>query len=38
MANETGKRYSCGICGAELVVTRGAEGTMSCCGEVMQKK
>ena len=38
LANETGKRYSCGQCGSEFVVTRGAEGTIECCGEQMSKK
>jgi len=38
LANETGKRYSCGECGAEFVVTRGADGTVSCCGEPMSQK
>ena len=38
LANETGKRYSCGKCGAEFVVTRGAEGSIECCGEPMVQK
>jgi hypothetical protein len=38
LANETGKRYSCGQCGSEFVVTRGADGTIECCGEPMSKK
>ena len=38
LANETGKRYSCGKCGSEFVVTRGADGTVSCCGEPMSQK
>ncbi|HIC48881.1 MAG TPA: hypothetical protein EYP00_03230 [Dehalococcoidia bacterium] len=38
MANETGKRYSCAQCGSEFVVTRGADGTIECCGEPMSQK
>ena len=38
VANETGKRYLCGKCGAEFVVTRGGEGSIMCCAEPMGKK
>ena len=38
LANETGKRYSCKICSSEFVVTRGADGSIACCGEPMSKK
>ena len=38
MANETGKRYFCGKCGAEFIVTTGGEGALTCCGEAAQKK
>ena len=38
LANETGKRYFCGKCGAEFIVTTGGDGSMSCCGEPTQKK
>ena len=38
MANETGKRYACGKCGAEFIVTKGGSGAISCCGEPMQIK
>jgi hypothetical protein len=34
--NETGKRYVCSSCGSELLVTRGGDGTLSCCGRGMQ--
>jgi desulfoferrodoxin-like iron-binding protein len=34
--NETGKRYVCSTCGSELLVTRGGEGALSCCGQPMQ--
>ncbi|MBI2865778.1 MAG: desulfoferrodoxin [Chloroflexi bacterium] len=36
--NETGKRYSCTKCGSEILVTRGGEGTLLCCGQPMVKK
>lgn len=36
MANETGKRYVCATCGSEMLVTRGGDGTVSCCGQPMQ--
>lgn len=36
MANETTKRYMCGTCGSEMLVTRGGDGSMSCCGQPMQ--
>jgi len=38
LANETGKRYSCKKCSSEFVVTRGADGSIACCGELMSKK
>jgi len=38
MANQAGKRYVCTKCGSELVVTRGGEGTLSCCDQPMQLK
>ncbi len=38
LANETGKRYSCGKCGSEFVVTRGADGSIECCSEPMVQK
>jgi desulfoferrodoxin-like iron-binding protein len=34
--NETGKRYVCSTCGSELLVTRGGDGTLSCCNQPMQ--
>ena len=36
MANETGKRYVCANCGSEMLVTRGGDGAISCCGQPMQ--
>ena len=38
LANETGKRYTCKVCGSEFIVTTGGDGTMSCHGEPVQKK
>ena len=38
MANQAGKRYICKKCGAEFIVTRGGEGELVCCGEVMEIK
>ncbi|MFQ5875745.1 MAG: desulforedoxin [Dehalococcoidia bacterium] len=38
MANQTGKRYRCEKCGSEFIVTRGADGTLSCCGQEMVLK
>ncbi len=35
MANEAGKRYRCAKCGSEMIVVRGGQGTLSCCGEPM---
>jgi len=38
MANQIGKRYECKQCGTEMIVTRGGEGDISCCGQPMQQK
>jgi desulfoferrodoxin-like iron-binding protein len=38
VANQVGKRYVCGKCGAEVIVTRGGNGTAVCCGEPMELK
>ncbi len=38
MANQIGKRYFCAKCGSEFIVTRGGNGTLSCCGQVMEMK
>ncbi len=35
MANEVGKRYVCTKCGSEFIVTRGGDGTITCCGQPM---
>lgn len=36
MANQTGKRYVCETCGAEMLVTRGGDGNLICCDRPMQ--
>lgn len=38
MANDTGKRYVCGTCGSEFIVTKGGTGSISCCNESMSLK
>ncbi|MBM3942540.1 MAG: hypothetical protein FJ316_06405 [SAR202 cluster bacterium] len=38
LASETGKRYVCGKCGAEFIVTKGGAGSLVCCGQPMQLK
>jgi hypothetical protein len=38
MANMAGKRYICTKCGAEAIVTRGGNGTATCCGQPMELK
>ena len=38
MANETGKRYFCSVCGSEFIVTKGGDGAVICCNQPMAKK
>ncbi|MFH1383043.1 MAG: hypothetical protein ABIH70_09175 [Chloroflexota bacterium] len=38
MANQIGKRYICPKCGAEVIVTKGGNGTVKHCGQPMQIK
>jgi desulfoferrodoxin-like iron-binding protein len=38
MANQVGKRYKCAKCGAEVIVTRGGNGSAKCCGQPMELK
>jgi desulfoferrodoxin-like iron-binding protein len=38
MANQIGKKYVCKKCGGELIVTRGGNGTLTCCGQPMELK
>ena len=35
---QLGKMYLCGQCGAQIIVTKGGDGTVKCCGAEMQKK
>ena len=36
MANKLGKRMKCEECGAQVLVTKGGEGTVECCDKPMQ--
>ncbi len=38
MANEIGKRYRCGKCGAEIIITKGGKGSVKHCGQPMELK
>jgi len=38
MANQIGKRYICGKCGAEFIVTKAGEGAIHHCGQPMELK
>lgn len=38
MANQMGKRYRCATCGAEVMVTKGGNGEIKCCGKPMEQK
>jgi hypothetical protein len=38
MANQVGKRYLCGKCNSEFIVTRAGEGTLKCCGTPVEIK
>jgi desulfoferrodoxin-like iron-binding protein len=38
MANQVGKRYKCAKCGAEVIVTRGGNGAVTCCDQPMEIK
>jgi len=38
LANQTGKRYVCGKCGSEFIVTKGGDGSISCCQTPMELK
>lgn len=33
MPNQTGKRYVCERCNSEMLVTRGGDGELQCCGQ-----
>lgn len=38
MANQVGKRYQCSKCSTEMIVTKGGEGQIVCCGQPMEQK
>jgi hypothetical protein len=38
VANQVGKRYQCTKCNSEMIVTKGGDGALKCCGEAMQQK
>ena len=38
MANEMGKKYACGACGAQFVVTQAGSGVLTCCGQPAERK
>ena len=38
MANQVGKRYQCSKCATEMIVTKGGDGQISCCGQPMEQK
>jgi len=38
MPNQVGKRYKCTKCGAEVIVTRAGNGTVTCCDQPMELK
>lgn len=38
MANQLGKRYTCGTCGTETLCTKAGSGAVKCCGAEMQLK
>jgi hypothetical protein len=38
VANQVGKRYQCTKCNSEMIVTKGGDGALSCCGQPMQQK
>lgn len=38
MPNQLGKMYVCSKCGAQVIVTKGGEGALQCCGQSMEQK
>jgi hypothetical protein len=32
---QPGKRYTCEICGGQVICTKGGEGSLACCGAPM---
>jgi hypothetical protein len=37
MANKLGKRLHCETCGAQVLITKGGEGEVCCCGKPMKE-
>lgn len=38
MANQLGKVYICSNCGSQVIVTKGGNGALKCCGILMEQK
>jgi len=38
LTNQLGKRYLCENWGTEMIITKGGEGTLKCCGQPMVLK
>lgn len=38
VANQAGKRYQCKQCNTEMIVTKGGDGELACCGKMMEQK
>jgi desulfoferrodoxin-like iron-binding protein len=38
MANQLGKMYICSKCGSQVIVTKGGNGALKCCGQEMEQK
>jgi hypothetical protein len=38
VGNQVGKRYQCTNCNTEMIVTKGGDGALACCGQPMQQK
>src|SRR5262245_19872467 len=38
MANQLGKMYVCAKCGSQVIVTKGGNGILKCCGQEMEQK
>lgn len=36
MATQVGKKYVCLKCGSVFIVTKGGEGTITCCGQALE--
>ncbi len=36
MANSMGKRYTCAVCEAQVLITKGGEGELSCHDQPME--